>query len=424
MATAKLTLDTRSVKKDGTYPIKLYISHRGEDFFVSTNISVRLDDWKGKEKEPTRSKSLNSVLNQMLVQTQAHIYKLRADGKLASMDKHTLRKILSSNSFEEIDTTPEYLTILIADYFRDFIGSKHREGTRSVYEQTLAKIGKYYNLSVLTFEDINLLWLREFERKLIEGGLSINTISIHFRNLRAIFNNAIDEEKIEQNLYPFRKFKIKSERTQKRSLTVEQLRTLRDYNCQEHQRKYRDMFMLMFYLLGINSVDLFALKEVNNGRIEFRRAKTGRLYSIKVEPEALAIINRYRGNEHILDVLDNYVNYKDFLHRMNKNLQEIGPMELVPNRAKNPLFVKKNKKQVTSLFPELTTYWARHTWATIAAGLDIPKETIAAALGHGGNSVTDIYIDFDRKKIDAANRRVISAIKIKRPLNSLTKRGD
>lgn len=405
MATVKLTLDTRTAKKDGTYPVKLYVSHRGEDFFISTSISVAIGDWKGKEKEPTKSKALNSVLNQILVQTQAHIYKLRADGKLAGMDKVALRKTLASGSFEQTEEQSE--SVLLNDYFVEFINGKQRRGTKAVYEQTLAKVGKYYDMSNLSFGDINLVWLREFERKLLEDGLSINTISIHFRNLRSIFNNAIDEDRIEQNLYPFRKFKIKSERTQKRSLAVEQLRELRDYECQEHQCKYRDIFMLMFYLLGINSVDLFALKEISNGRIEFRRAKTGRLYSIKVEPEAMEIINRYRGKEYLLDVCDNYGNYIDFRHRMNKNLQEIGTMEWVANAAKNPMYTKKNKKRVTPLFPELTTYWARHTWATIAASLDVPKETIAAALGHGGNSVTDIYINFDNKKIDEANRRVV-----------------
>lgn len=55
----------------------------------------------------------------------------------------------------------------------------------------------------------------------------------------------------------------------------------------------------------------------------------------------------------------------------------------------------------------MSSHWARHSWATVAASLDIPKETIAAALGHGGNTVTDIYIDFDRQKVDDANRRVI-----------------
>ena len=78
---------------------------------------------------------------------------------------------------------------------------------------------------------------------------------------------------------------------------------------------------------------------------------------------------------------------------LNKRLKEIGALS--GNETSRPLF------------PNLTTYWARHTWATLAAGLEIPKETIAAALGHGGNTVTDIYIDFDRKKVDEANRRVI-----------------
>ena len=96
-------------------------------------------------------------------------------------------------------------------------------------------------------------------------------------------------------------------------------------------------------------------------------------------------------------MMDRYSNHKDYMHRLNENLQKIGGMELG----------KGGKKLYRPLHPEITTYWARHSWATIAASLDIPKETIAAALGHGGNTVTDIYIDFDRKKIDEANRKVI-----------------
>jgi integrase len=68
------------------------------------------------------------------------------------------------------------------------------------------------------------------------------------------------------------------------------------------------------------------------------------------------------------------------------------------------------KKIITPLFPKLSTYWARHTWATIAASLDIPKETIAHALGHGSTTVTDIYIDFDMKKVDDANRKVLNYV--------------
>lgn len=70
------------------------------------------------------------------------------------------------------------------------------------------------------------------------------------------------------------------------------------------------------------------------------------------------------------------------------------------------------KKHITPLFPDLSSYWARHTWATLAAQLDVPKETIAAALGHEiGMAVTSIYIDFNQSKIDEANRRVLDYVR-------------
>ena len=84
--------------------------------------------------------------------------------------------------------------------------------------------------------------------------------------------------------------------------------------------------------------------------------------------------------------------------KMNKALKQMGPYERVG---------RGGKKIRHPLFPEITSYWARHSWATIAASLDIPKDTIAHALGHGGNTVTDIYIDFDQTKVDEANRKVL-----------------
>lgn len=219
------------------------------------------------------------------------------------------------------------------------------------------------------------------------------------RNLRAVFNAAIDDDVIDQNAYPFRKFKIKHEETRKRSLTVEQLRALRDYPCEPHQEKYRNLFVLIFYLLGLNAVDLFGAKELTNGRLEYRRAKTGRLYSIKVEPEAMKIIKKYGGKGYLLNVLDEWGDYKHFLHRLNNNLKQIGPFKRSG---------RGGKKIFDPLFPELSTYWARHTWATIAADLDVPDETISLALGHAGaNSTTNIYINRNQRKVDEANRKVI-----------------
>ena len=216
------------------------------------------------------------------------------------------------------------------------------------------------------------------------------------RNIRAVFNEAIDEEIT--SFYPFRRFKIRPVATRKRNLKVDDLRTLFNYPCEKHAANYLDIFKLMFMLIGINCVDLTHLKEIRDGRIEFYRAKTNRLYSIKVEPEALEIIERHKGKNYLIDILDRWKNHKDFNLKMNRTLKNIGPVERVGLGG---------KKIYHPLFPEITTYWARHSWATIAASLDIPRDTIAHALGHGNNTVTDIYIDFDQEKVDKANRRVL-----------------
>lgn len=119
----------------------------------------------------------------------------------------------------------------------------------------------------------------------------------------------------------------------------------------------------------------------------------------------MEIINRYRGKGYLLDIMDTFVDYKNFLHRMGIALKQIGGMERTG---------RGGKKVRTPLFPELSSYWSRHTWAMIAAGLDIPKETISETLGHSiGSEVTSIYIKFDRKKVDEANRKVIDFISVK-----------
>ncbi|MCF0248064.1 MAG: hypothetical protein HUJ86_05585, partial [Synergistes sp.] len=215
----------------------------------------------------------------------------------------------------------------------------------------------------------------------------------------AVVNYAIDNDMTTN--YPFRKFKIRHEATRKRALTVEQLRELFSMEVDDWQREYRDFFMLTFLLIGINAVDLCHIREVVNGRVEYRRSKTGRLYSVKVEPEAAAVAARLAGKDWWICPRDRYASQKEYLRHANRAMQRVGEVERVG---------RGGRKVITPRFPGITTYWMRHSWATIAAGLDIPKETIAAALGHGGNGVTDIYIDFDRRKVDEANRRVIDYV--------------
>lgn len=286
------------------------------------------------------------------------------------------------------------------DVANAFLSTKSGKRTIEIYNATLKKLHAYAG-NALLLEDIKPNWLREFEVYL--GG-SANGRAIHLRNIRAIFNYALDEEITTS--YPFRKFKIKKEETRKRSLSVEQMReflALEDLTNAE--REYRDMFLLTFYLIGINIADMASLMpgSIVNGRLEYRRAKTGKLYSIKLQPEALNIINRYAGEKHLLSPFDRYKSYRDYNHHINDALKKLGPLN--GRKARNG--VRKRKP----IAPDCSTYWARHTWATIAYNIGIPDETIAAALGHShGNRITAIYIDKSGAKTDEANRKVIDHV--------------
>lgn len=155
--------------------------------------------------------------------------------------------------------------VAFGTFAEKFIARRGKEKTRQVYEMTLRKMGGYCDVGRLRFADISVGWLRDFEQWL-GTTCSVNTRGIHLRNIRAVMNAAIDEGVAPADLYPFRRFKIKKEETMKRSLSVGDLRRLRDYPCEGWQRKYVDVFMLSFYLAGINLVDLMGLPPLGGGR--------------------------------------------------------------------------------------------------------------------------------------------------------------
>lgn len=396
MATVKFYLDKRRQKKDGTYPIKLNVFHN-KQIMIATQLSASEKEWNGNEYSVRAQnyKPRNIVARGIINKAETVIFTLEQQEKLKSTTDKALKKLIEDAISSKVENQKTFLY-----YLDEFVSKKTNQGTKSIYTTTRNKIEEYD--SHCTFESMDKSWLENFEAWMAKT-MKVNAYAIHLRNIRSVFNYAIDEEYT--TLYPFRRFSIKKEETRKRSLTAEQLRLLRDYPCEEYQIRYRDMFMLMFYLIGVNAADLFNAKHsaLVNGRFEYKRAKTGKLYSIKVEPEAQAIIEKYKGKDYLLNIMDEYGNYKDFLHRMGIGLKQIGETErkgLGGKKSRNPLF------------PDLSSYWARHTWATVAAELDVPKEVIAHAFGHSwaNSTTTDIYIRFDMKKVDEANRKVIDFV--------------
>ncbi len=396
MATIKFYFDTRRAKADGTFPLSFKIRHGGKTRTVATGISLRAAHWDASRDRVTRChpshRDMNARLSHMLVLAEDALYTVDS-WKRATVNDYAEAVLCAVTGRE-----PKPAANMFIPWLEEFCTSaKRKPGTRSVYMQTLSRIRAFdADADLLTFEDIDRRWLERFDDFMARTARSKNARNIHLRNIRAVFNDAIDDE-VTTN-YPFRRFKIRPQTTRKRSLSVERLRELFAYPVEPYAVRYVDMFKLIFCLCGINAVDLCHLERVTDGRIEYERAKTGRFYSIKVEPEAQEIIDRYRGERHLLDILDTSSDHRNFIRHCNKALQRIGVVE---RRGRG------GKKYIEPAFPGLTTYWARHSWATMAASLDIPKETIAAALGHGGNTVTDIYIDFDQRKVDEANRRVL-----------------
>lgn len=200
----------------------------------------------------------------------------------ADIEVAELKELVAETLFPGNGPRDDPKEVTWAAYYERYALGKR---TRSYRESCLYTIAKMRHLCEgfhsLRFGDITPAWLRDVDARLAASGMSVNTRNIHFKNIRTCLNRAIDEELTDN--YPFRRFKIRPEATRKRNLPVGELRRLFGYGVEPYQEYYLDYSKLIFMLVGINAIDLFRLTAVENGRVEYRRAKTHKLYSVKVE---------------------------------------------------------------------------------------------------------------------------------------------
>ena len=218
-----------------------------------------------------------------------------------------------------------------------------------------------------------------------------------FNKARDTYNNE-DIGDIQIRHYPFSKYKMPTApETNKRNLDKDVIVKIRDYTSKHRLDEFaRDVFMISFYLIGMNTVDLYNCKIIGNGRIEYNRTKTeGKrkdraFISIKIQDELKPFVEKYRGKHTVFDFSERYANAGNFNKHVNVALNRIG------KELKLPM--------------SLTTYYARHSWATIARNdCRISKDDVHMAMNHSDSlmKVTDIYIAKDWSIIDDANRKVI-----------------
>ena len=375
MAKISVTLDSRP-KKDGSRAVILAFIHKRFRKQSKIGICLLPEQWdeancKVTPKHP-QYKALNLKLKSIIASAEAVMARYvgwDVEGEtIYSEIEQTIfperaekKKIAEEKAAEEAARLIAEKNSLI-EVARRFTELK-KPSTRLTYERTLKHIEAFVSKGQSnSLDEVNKAWLTAFDNYLAESNPSPNARALHFRNLRAVFNYAIDEE-LTAN-YPFRRFKIKTVKTDKRSLSVETLRQILTYPIEDWQVAYRDMFKLSFMLMGINFADMLNLGrgDMREGRIVFNRHKTARLYSMKVEPEAMAIIEKYAGEKHLLSIMDSRKDYLQYIRQTNNALRKIGDCE------RSGL---GGKKKHNAICPDLSTYWARHTWATIAASLDI-----------------------------------------------------
>ena len=285
-------------------------------------------------------------------------------------------------------------------YIRKIAETKGRYNTQRNYERVARAIETYDK--DCTFESVDKKWIVSYIEHERRKGRKDNGIQTDIQILKFVFNRAIEDELTDK--FPFRGVSVRKEQTKKRCLSLEQLRAIRDFKLSGKKAMYRDCFMLSFYLIGINISDLLFLPKtaLKNGRIIYKRNKTGKLYDIKVEPEAMEIIVRHksRKKDRLLSFLEegDTTITNTFANNLTRHLRTIGEKE------RHSYYVT-----VHPIEEGITSYWSRHTWATMASELDIPMEVIGRSLGHSlwDNAVTSTYIKYDTKKIDEANRKVI-----------------
>lgn len=380
MANIRIKLDLRKQKADGTYPVVISFFHRST-LRIATGLSSTVDEWNEaagmfRGNSPT-VRSNNARLRHYLSTTEVLLLNLSVSGELSKLTA----KELSTRLMRELEVRPGRGagTTVVAYLERAKNGKAER--TRNLFYYTQKHIKDLgFDRRI---QDVDDRWAAAYRDKLNEM-YAANTVRQDLTRVGRAITLAMEDGLLVRN--PIRYLKKPRAMVRKKALTLELLRQLRDIRTNYSAcSRARDVFMLQFYLLGINLVDLFTAKTLTNGRLEYARHKTGTLYSVKVEPEAMRLIEKMKGDNTLIDIP--YKSPVAAVVGTTKALQRLGIAE------------------------GLSTNWARHTWATIAAELEIPIETVSHALGHQiGSPVTAIYVAFNQKKVDEANRRVIDYI--------------
>ena len=287
---------------------------------------------------------------------------------------------------------------LIADYIKN-----DRLGTADNYKYSEKAIKQFVeevkneNYNNLTFYSIDKNWLNDFEKHLLKKEGSITTVGFYLRPLRRLFNKAIEEREIEVDIYPFgkRKYQIPSSNRVKKALSGEQLKLL--YNSKPktpEQIKAKDFWFFSFNSNGMNIKDIALLKfkDIDDETIKFYRAKTR--FTSKSDLKVITVfINKY-----MRDFIEKYSNDdKSSDNFVFDILRKSDNVKKQRDKIKNfTKFINQHLKLLSisiGLPSDISSYWARHSFATTSIRKGASLELIQESLGHKDVKTTQTYFD-------------------------------
>ena len=294
------------------------------------------------------------------------------------------------------------------DLFISQLKEENRLGYAESFRGLRSSLLLYCKSLDIKFSAIDNQWLKGYELFLKKGGKAKNTIGIRFRSLRALYNKAMAEEVVKKDYYPFDSFKVSQfhEQTKKRAIKREDIQRIIDLDLRtitNYRSPYlelgRDLFIFSYLSCGINLTDIARIRysDIFNGRLEYHRKKTKKLISCKLQEPALKIIEKYRkknatSEDYIFPILD---------RKVHKTETQIRDKVRKANKATNKALHKIESK--LGLPIDLTTYVARHSFATVLKRSGVSTSIISESLGHSSEKVTQYYLDsFENEQIDNA----------------------
>lgn len=407
--TIEAVLYTSKTLSNGQHPIMLRLTKNRKRKYISLHISLAPQYWDAEKCKPRRNcpdkERIEALIQQKTQELQSQVMDFKTNDK-----EYTLNTLVEKASRKVVRRT-------VGDYLNDYIDrllAEKRVGNAKTFQELRTSLTKFCRSLDFYFIDIDAEWLKRYEQWLrVERHYSDNSIGIRFRSLRVLYNSAITDGLIKKTDYPFDTFKVSrfKEATAKRSLTKEDIRRIMDCEVRtltKYPKPFlqlaKDLFLFSYLSCGINLTDILHIRyaDIVDGRLVFNRQKTGKLLSFQLQPAVLDILDKYRQpnahpQDYIFPVLRRSVHVTaqqqyGRVQRTNKRINRY--LKLIGEHLHLPI--------------TLTTYVARHSFATVLKRSGVSTSIISESLGHSSEKITQIYLDsFENSQIDAAMQNLL-----------------